>query len=498
MLREASPPSRKHRSKKITLTPPLKPDSIIRLKFGRTVRGADIIGQQIRSRICDSGNRRSIILEASLGTYVTHTRRSVTPLYPKHCAIITSLLDISLPCPGEDPQFDQGPPFEILEAGTGHGALTLHLAREIHGANPPIPARIRDDLVTAEYTKGRPVRTQAGAGLENIDSEPGEDEESQNVADAQDTAENCTGESKVPTETVEPEKEIWQLENETNPETCTPAESPVDAKEPHPISLELTSREILERYLSTRRAIIHTFDINRAYQRQAHQHIRHFKRALYFPSIEFHIGDLRKYLKGRLKNSDSVPFLSHCILDLPDPLRAGATQEITKSLLPGGILLVFNPNITQIADVVAAIEEDNATLRLERVVELDTETYGPGESFMGDADVGGGKDWVIKAVKPKGLEDKRWKYICRPKYGTAVCAGGFVGLFRKFHFSEASSSQSETQASEEEVEDPGENEGSETEPEHNLGKLLPVLPEMSGVYGINRSPRSLALVKLLP
>lgn len=28
---------------------------------------------------------------------------------------------------------------EILEAGTGHGALTLHLARAIHAANPPLP-----------------------------------------------------------------------------------------------------------------------------------------------------------------------------------------------------------------------------------------------------------------------------------------------------------------------------------------------------------------------
>jgi tRNA (adenine57-N1/adenine58-N1)-methyltransferase catalytic subunit len=29
-----------------------------------------------------------------------------------------------------------------LEAGTGHGALTLHLARAIHGANPPLPLNV--------------------------------------------------------------------------------------------------------------------------------------------------------------------------------------------------------------------------------------------------------------------------------------------------------------------------------------------------------------------
>lgn len=35
------------------------------------------------------------------------------------------------------------PPLEILEAGTGHGGLTLHLARAIHGANPPLPESLR-------------------------------------------------------------------------------------------------------------------------------------------------------------------------------------------------------------------------------------------------------------------------------------------------------------------------------------------------------------------
>jgi tRNA (adenine57-N1/adenine58-N1)-methyltransferase len=48
-----------------------------------------------------------------------------------------SLLDIHVDSPSGG--LNTEPPLEILEAGTGHGALTLHLARAIHAANPPFP-----------------------------------------------------------------------------------------------------------------------------------------------------------------------------------------------------------------------------------------------------------------------------------------------------------------------------------------------------------------------
>lgn len=48
-----------------------------------------------------------------------------------------SLLDLHVDTPSNDP--NDNVPLEILEAGTGHGALTLHLARAIHAANPPRP-----------------------------------------------------------------------------------------------------------------------------------------------------------------------------------------------------------------------------------------------------------------------------------------------------------------------------------------------------------------------
>lgn len=53
--------------------------------------------------------------------------------------MIVSLLDIHTPVASPEGSLDE--PLEILEAGTGHGSLTLHLARAINAANP-CPPRI--------------------------------------------------------------------------------------------------------------------------------------------------------------------------------------------------------------------------------------------------------------------------------------------------------------------------------------------------------------------
>lgn len=59
--------------------------------------------------------------------------------------MIVSLLDLHPSTPGADNGGGQDR-IEIFEAGTGHGALTLNLARAIHGSNaaaPPIPDAVR-------------------------------------------------------------------------------------------------------------------------------------------------------------------------------------------------------------------------------------------------------------------------------------------------------------------------------------------------------------------
>jgi len=64
---------------------------------------------------------------------------SMLQIYPTDANTIVNLLDLHPNLPRDSNEKDL-PRLEILEAGTGHGGLTLHLARAIHAANPPAPS----------------------------------------------------------------------------------------------------------------------------------------------------------------------------------------------------------------------------------------------------------------------------------------------------------------------------------------------------------------------
>jgi tRNA (adenine57-N1/adenine58-N1)-methyltransferase len=132
-------------------------------KVAHTHRGVikheDIIGMEPRQLVVSSKGSSSRIHEPTLAEYVRLTPRIVTPvrttlflrwynhvkwfdadwlqIYPSDANLIVSLLDIHVDTLSEP--LSTEPPLEILEAGTGHGALTLHLSRAVHAANPPRP-----------------------------------------------------------------------------------------------------------------------------------------------------------------------------------------------------------------------------------------------------------------------------------------------------------------------------------------------------------------------
>ncbi|KAI8937696.1 hypothetical protein NX059_005397 [Plenodomus lindquistii] len=101
------------------------------------IKHADIIGKEPRQIVQSSKGSSYRIHKPTLAEYVRLTPRLVTPIYPSDANLIVSLLDIHVDTPSGGPRTE--PPLEILEAGTGHGALTLHLSRAIHAANPPLP-----------------------------------------------------------------------------------------------------------------------------------------------------------------------------------------------------------------------------------------------------------------------------------------------------------------------------------------------------------------------
>lgn len=103
-----------------------------------------------------------------------NSERHATPIYPHDANTIVSLLDLNPSRPGEeDHDDDQGhstPVFEIFEAGTGMGSLTLHIARAIHAANPPLPPSLRRDICEAKF------RPESNPSLTRVDLNPDAEE----------------------------------------------------------------------------------------------------------------------------------------------------------------------------------------------------------------------------------------------------------------------------------------------------------------------------------
>ncbi|KAJ2693213.1 hypothetical protein GGH99_001271 [Coemansia sp. RSA 1285] len=82
------------------------------------------------------------------GVFVLLGKRKCTPIYPKDAAAIVSMLDV-------------GPGDNVLEAGTGNGSLTLHLARAVGSAgrvytverNPDTSAHAK--MLAGRFQRGR-------------------------------------------------------------------------------------------------------------------------------------------------------------------------------------------------------------------------------------------------------------------------------------------------------------------------------------------------------
>lgn len=291
-----------------------------------------------------------------------------------------SLLDIHVDRPPSTP--DGSSPLEILEAGTGHGALTLHLARAIHAANPPLP--------------------------------------------------------KIHSYTSEQE-----------------AEDPVYLGE----SIADLEEANVEAWRACRRAIVHTLDISGKHSRHARKIVRGFRNGLYADSVDFHVGDVASWIqeqKNIRKTED--PFLSHVVLDLPG--ADGYLEAVAPALRVNGLLAVFNPSITQIAECTEKIRTNRMPYLLDQVIELGASTI---------------RQWDVRAVRPRaalktteqrtmsesssgeepmdrtreqglrdeglkhdlGKKEEKWAMVCRPKAGQEVVGGGFLALWRKMEPAEA-------------------------------------------------------------
>ena len=344
-------------------------------------------------------------------------------IYPGDANLIVSLLDIHVSVPGGRETRDS--PLEILEAGTGHGGLTLHLARAIHGANPLSP-----DIPPLTETSSRAT-----------DSKPGDGDKTEESASGQEAGFSASFES-----------------------------------------MHHRMDDSLNEWKRSRRAILHTIDISPQYSRRAKNVVRNFRRGLYYGNIDFHVGDVSDWITSQMVSRQEpsyrdsevstasakvqpAPFLTHAFLDLPS--TETYLSKVASALYPDGILMVFSPNITQIVNCVRQIKIDRLPLLLDRVVELET---GRSE----------GRIWDVQAVRTRAMErglektnscesdvnheaecssqltdsdsehseleardveqasdrgkqDDDFVMVCRPKVGERVVGGGFLGMWRKMN-----------------------------------------------------------------
>lgn len=234
------------------------------------------------------------------------------------------------------------------------GSLTLHIARAIHAANPPIPPTLRKALCEARYKSADDPSTS------RLDLAP-EDQAS------------------------------------------------------------------LDSYLGSRRAILHTLDRNAKHTRSAYQLVRRFRRAQYLPSIDFHVGSVEGYLSDRLAATDQQPFLSRAVLDLPG--AHDNADRVIQALLPNGLLILFTPSISQIADFQAWALDTKQPVRLEKVLELPVTTVSDGLN-----DASGGRQWDVKTVIPRAEQASAGKpvQVMRPKVGDRIGGGGFIAILRRW------------------------------------------------------------------
>ncbi|KAK8160850.1 adenine-N(1)--methyltransferase-like protein [Phyllosticta citrichinensis] len=400
---------------------------------GRPITHDEIIGKRARD-VIKSTKTSFRLHEPTLEEYVRLSPRIATPIYHDDANVIVGLMDIHVDPPSQENA--STPPLEVLEAGTGHGGVTLHLARAIHAANPPLPK-----------------------APEAVQPSP----------DAEDPSEDATYDSSL---------------------------------------VEISNEDTFEAWKRKRRAVVHTVEAKRRNMVHARQIVKHFRHGLYARHVDFHLGDVTRWIERRLESmpkpqsSDSSadepePFLSRVFLDLP--ASEGHLPSVARALQVDGILAVFNPSITQIADCLKAIKESRLPLALEHVAELrggqtarpweikllkETKTAKNTSAAAADnvsfqKQLAKANEWNddVDEAEPKTEEQnpeapsveaesapdsleglsiesatsEKWRVVCRPKLTTSNI-GGFVGIFRKTSYDgqgQARASGSETDPIEE-------------------------------------------------
>ncbi|VUC21714.1 unnamed protein product [Clonostachys rosea] len=408
------------RRAKWKLSPALRNDEShrVKLSYGAHVRAQDLIGKRYLDTVTDSAGREVVVHEASMASFIVNSERMATPIYPQDCSVIVSMLDLSPERPGENDGPDDEV-FEVFEAGTGMGSLTMHIAKALHAANPPMRKDLRDAVATASLERRAPApggETVADAELETSGSE----QSTESVSRDENEVSSSTDSELA---TSEPSSPVPRDIESTPP---PPGQPPIQTMTLSRLDVPPNIASDIAQWSSSRRAVLHTLDRNPNHSRGAYKLLRRFRRAIYLPNVDFHVGSIHDYLTPRLAASSNVPFLSRAVLDLPAP--ESFAEPVVRALKPNGLLVVFNPSISQIADFAKWAFVTGQPLRHERTAELPNSFHVAADEPTAN-DCGGGRPWDVRTVMPKDGDEV--VQVMRPRVGDRVMGGGFVAVFRR-------------------------------------------------------------------
>jgi hypothetical protein len=306
------------------------------------------------------------------------------------------LLDIHVAAPTASNEDD--PPLEILEAGTGHGALTLHLARAVHAANPPPPALPPPKLDQAPEATTKDGLSQA-------------------------------------TDTKCEIRAAWASYRTSR-------------------RAIVHSVEVSPTYSTHAQKLIHQF--------RRGMYVPHidFHVASIGDWIHSQLDTRRHNSSIFRKSANAEPFLSYVILDMPGCHLQ--IETVAPAMKDGALLVVFVPSVTQIGDCVRIMRDKGLELQMEKVLELGegisngrvwdvrlakkrarpspitrespledkAKTLGKGSDADVDETTSSDADSLQGAEVEASCDDDS-VMVCRPKVGRMTIGGGFIGLWRK-------------------------------------------------------------------
>lgn len=132
-------PLKKTTSDRKWLSAPLTPGKRINTNTG-SISHDDIIGTHSNDRIWETQGKKVakyIISKPTTEEYINLIAREAQPIYPLDAAAIVSLADFHMDYPELNKETGElvEAPVQFLEAGTGHGSLSLAICKQLHAAN---------------------------------------------------------------------------------------------------------------------------------------------------------------------------------------------------------------------------------------------------------------------------------------------------------------------------------------------------------------------------